>query len=68
MAGPAGASGGVAVAEEQPAKPRTEGASVNKMAWLLPGTEEAVGSRSQESSPEAGELAGPPFESLTLGP
>lgn len=40
---------------------------MNKTAWLLLGTGEAVGSRSQESSPETGEsLPGPALESLTL--
>lgn len=56
LGSPAGASGSGGGAA------RTEGASVNTALWLLPGTGEAVGSWSQESSPEAGELAGPPFE------
>ena len=66
--GPGGASGRV-VEEQPPPKPCTEGASMNKMSWLLLGTGEAVGSWSQESSPETGEsLLGPAQKSLTLEP
>lgn len=40
---------------------------MNKTSWLLPGTGEVVGSRSQESSPEMGEsLLAPALKSLTL--
>lgn len=55
------------VAEQPLPKPSTEGASMNKMSWLLLGTGEAVGRWSQESNPEVGEsLLAPALKSLTL--